>query len=568
MRSLLGPSGALPLPMPHSCPPPSSFTNLTPHYPALGPLPHPRYAKAHYRAALALEALGRPADAAAAAARAAERDPGSRDAATLARRLAALAVGLPRGLDGATGAAAAAAAGGAALQAAAAAGARAAAAGAATEQPGVWQPMTEARVLGLLPADMAPGSAFVAPPDGLDANVLVLLHGTGDTPRGFAGGGVGQTPPETQQPCKRPAPACSEQPHFSRVTPHNHPWPWSPGLARHMALPQTAALALAGPLPVAETNGGRAWFRTFEDDGWTPIAPAPGEARRARSLSDTVGCLLPMLAALAGAAAPAGGGGGGGGGSPLRRVHLLGFSDGGTVVLEAAHRLLLGGGGGGSGGGSDGGASGARLPPWLGSVASIAGSLLEESLPELERAGGGGGGGKDGGSGSGGKGVSDGRDISGSGLRRLPVLITHGDTDDVVPRSAVERCAAQRRRRAGQWQGLCMQAAACGARRTSPAPRHAPRCTPVPPPAAPGPLRCCGRRAPTRRSTPSPARATKWWAQIRARPPPSCATLRAPSPRRRPAGGARAALSRCPRARGRRRRARPRRRGDPRRRRM
>ena len=38
-------------------------------------------------------------------------------------------------------------------------------------------------------------------------------------------------------------------------------------LAQRMALPQTACLALSGPLPAPETDGGRMWYTTFEDDG-------------------------------------------------------------------------------------------------------------------------------------------------------------------------------------------------------------------------------------------------------------------------------------------------------------
>ena len=33
-----------------------------------------------------------------------------------------------------------------------------------------------------------------------------------------------------------------------------------------MQLPQTATLALAGPLAVPETDGGRAWLQAFEED--------------------------------------------------------------------------------------------------------------------------------------------------------------------------------------------------------------------------------------------------------------------------------------------------------------
>lgn len=33
---------------------------------------------------------------------------------------------------------------------------------------------------------------------------------------------------------------------------------------------QTACLALSGPLPVPETDGGRAWYTAFDED-WEPI---------------------------------------------------------------------------------------------------------------------------------------------------------------------------------------------------------------------------------------------------------------------------------------------------------
>jgi hypothetical protein len=41
-------------------------------------------------------------------------------------------------------------------------------------------------------------------------------------------------------------------------------------LAQRMQLPQTACLALSGPLVVPETGGGRAWFTAF-DDKWELI---------------------------------------------------------------------------------------------------------------------------------------------------------------------------------------------------------------------------------------------------------------------------------------------------------
>lgn len=38
-------------------------------------------------------------------------------------------------------------------------------------------------------------------------------------------------------------------------------------LAQRMSLPQTACLALSGPLSVPESDGGRAWLTAFDEDG-------------------------------------------------------------------------------------------------------------------------------------------------------------------------------------------------------------------------------------------------------------------------------------------------------------
>jgi predicted esterase len=45
---------------------------------------------------------------------------------------------------------------------------------------------------------------------------------------------------------------------------------YATALAQRMQLPQTACLSLSGPLEVPETDGGRAWFRAF-DDNWELI---------------------------------------------------------------------------------------------------------------------------------------------------------------------------------------------------------------------------------------------------------------------------------------------------------
>ncbi|KAI8468956.1 MAG: Alpha/Beta hydrolase protein [Monoraphidium minutum] len=332
------------------------------------------YAKSHFRAAVALEKLGRGHDALRHAARAADLDPSSRDAAALTRRLRAAGAGgggggspkrhmSPGQRQQPLGAALAAAWG-----AATARDANAAAGSSEGPQP-ITAPITEARALALLPPQMRGGSCFVPPPDGSDANLLLLFHGLGDKPTFYA------------------------------------------ALARHMALPQTAALALAAPLPLPRAGGvggGGAWFTAF-DDSFHLIRPSPGEQRRARALRATTDALLPLLPALAGAR--------GGGGPPRRRLHLFGFSQGGCVALELARRVIAAAGDAGP-------------PAWLGSVVSISGCVLEESLPALEaeaqrqrQEGGGGQGG-------------------GGGARRLPVLITHGDKDETVLRSYIDRSAA------------------------------------------------------------------------------------------------------------------------------
>eukprot|EP00897_Mesotaenium_endlicherianum_P011000 jgi/Mesen1/9929/ME000070S09215 len=58
-------------------------------------------------------------------------------------------------------------------------------------------------------------------------------------------------------------------------------------LARQMALLQTATLALSGPLAIPETDGGRAWFKSH-DENWDLILPAPSER-----LVAVCGSLLP-----------------------------------------------------------------------------------------------------------------------------------------------------------------------------------------------------------------------------------------------------------------------------------
>jgi hypothetical protein len=70
----------------------------------------------------------------------------------------------------------------------------------------------------------APRCCLQPSQDGVNYNLLILLHGLGDRPGPFA------------------------------------------RLAQQLALPQTASLALPGPAEVPETDGGRAWHTAFDGD--------------------------------------------------------------------------------------------------------------------------------------------------------------------------------------------------------------------------------------------------------------------------------------------------------------
>ena len=153
------------------------------------------------------------------------------------------------------------------------------------------------------------------PSDGHDDNLIVLLHGRGDSERPFA------------------------------------------SLARAMKLPCTAALALRGPREVPFTDGGREWFARTDDATYEEINPlevvvdaVTGEEtptlRRVESLDAVVHRVASLIDALAPVMSSSNSGGatqvGGAFGRRWRpdRVHLFGFSDGGVVALETALRRV------------------------------------------------------------------------------------------------------------------------------------------------------------------------------------------------------------------------------------
>ena len=127
------------------------------------------------------------------------------------------------------------------------------------------------------------GSEWVPAADA--THLLLLLHGLGDGPRQFA------------------------------------------QLARTLALPSTAALALRGPIPLPFGVDGACWHASFEPDGEL-IAPSRSEQRRLRSLADECRPRLAALVALLGRR-----------GWPARRLLLFGYAQGGTAALDLAMHL-------------------------------------------------------------------------------------------------------------------------------------------------------------------------------------------------------------------------------------
>jgi predicted esterase len=126
------------------------------------------------------------------------------------------------------------------------------------------------------PSSLGPALRFLYCPsaDGFNENLLLLLHGRGDSAAPFA------------------------------------------RFASALHLPQTATLALDGTLELAHCSGGRGWWLAYDEDG-EELAPDHPEVLSSRRHS--LAALEAALDALSVA------------GWPRHRVHLFGFSDGGSV---------------------------------------------------------------------------------------------------------------------------------------------------------------------------------------------------------------------------------------------
>eukprot|EP00698_Gefionella_okellyi_P023430 TRINITY_DN8008_c0_g1_i1.p1 TRINITY_DN8008_c0_g1~~TRINITY_DN8008_c0_g1_i1.p1 ORF type:complete len:316 (-),score=44.80 TRINITY_DN8008_c0_g1_i1:590-1537(-) len=120
-------------------------------------------------------------------------------------------------------------------------------------------------------------------PDGRNENVLLLLHGFGDS--------------------------CVKFLEFGKK----------------LNLPQTMCLAMSGPCRVP-LHTGCAWFPMF-DDSFEPIVPSASERRRFDGLQASRRHLFTVLSALHS------------GGFRNERIHLLGFGQGGTVALDLVQHL-------------------------------------------------------------------------------------------------------------------------------------------------------------------------------------------------------------------------------------
>lgn len=126
----------------------------------------------------------------------------------------------------------------------------------------------------------AKGSIFSHSIDGVDENLLVLMHGLGDTNDNFIKFGM------------------------------------------KLQLPQTALLSLQAPNTVPLLGGGM-WFPSFTDSG--DQLSASKQLPHVQTLVHAAIRSLTAIVAL---------------GWPSAHIHVVGFGDGGTVALHLAHTLL------------------------------------------------------------------------------------------------------------------------------------------------------------------------------------------------------------------------------------
>ena len=157
-------------------------------------------------------------------------------------------------------------------------------------------------------------TAFRHSDDGVDENLLILLHGLGDSLEPFA------------------------------------------KLGAAMRLPQTAMLALQARAEVPLLGGGY-WFSSLEPATYEPYVDPPVDGSRLASLARTVGALCSDIVALCASHD-----------WPLERVHLLGYGDGAAVALHVVAALAEQGGGGGMNVGSVAAVCGSLLPEFTAPV--------------------------------------------------------------------------------------------------------------------------------------------------------------------------------------------------------
>lgn len=192
---------------------------------------------------------------------------------------------------------------------------------------------------------LQPGWLYHPSPDGVDENLLILLHGYGDRPEPYA------------------------------------------KLARQMALPQTACLALPGPIgPVLGTPTGRAWYNEEDEDNGLTVS-----GHGTDSIGSTLTWLMQVLRQLHDDS-----------GWRSSHTHLFGFSQGGSAALHLALHC--------------------RGVSKLGSCVAVAAALLPQQLTELRQ-----------------------HQQQSTAGHATPLLITRGSRDTEVPSSRAEATVAAAR---------------------------------------------------------------------------------------------------------------------------